>query len=501
MTAPALELATIPLTKLKPHPDNIRNAIPIDKGMVASIESEGILEPLLVLPADAKGVHLVVAGHRRRAHALKAKGVTEVPCIVRDLTPLQVVTTMMVENLQRADVDPFEEAAGYARMVELDATHASIAHDVGCSARHVKDRLALLQLPAAAVAFYRKPHGDGTLTLGGMVEALKYSADAEAMDAWTAELAKKRGRDWQATREPGRWISLWVSARDYQRSTEAALAKLEASGHPRYEPKAGAYFYVRDYLASLAKPEPVSALKLGGKAKAHEKEPCHALYVNGDRYRGKAELVPVCTSPKRHTTKARKADQSELQMDPKTYANMGTGSASGGKQGPAPKLKRAMTAARYAHAAATLANVKETGTASERLALDAMRGSAGEARDVAARLLGLSTAKGRGYELFDHFAADPDNTTTALVAISLATSIGRDWTSFRLAWPAWLRETGYEPVEGEAEWLDKDLAAYDREKTKEAKAVEARRAAAAKAAAAATSSAPAPEQLDTEPPA
>lgn len=470
MTTTALELVDLPLTSLAAHPDNVRTRIPIDKEMTASIEAQGILEPLLVLPANDKGLHLIVAGHRRWTHAKKAKGVTTAPCVIRDLTPLQVIETMMTENLQRADIDPVEEARGYARMVELEATHAAIAKTVGRSARHVADRIKLLQLPAGVLKYYQQhltDDGEDRISTAGLIAAVKYSQDSDAMKAWVAELAKKPGhsassRDWLATSEPDRWLHQWCSNRDRDLARAQLAEKFE--GVPRWTKDLG--WDNRSRLDVLAKPARLEVLKLGAKEKAHVDEPCHAVQLQGmepGSWNSPAAVL-VCTHPIRHTVKGKEADRSKLQMVPSTYKDVPLRAQrnTSGQQGPAPKLKREMNQSRIEHLR-KVASGELTVDPDQMLsmALQVLSGRTGEAHDVVGRILDPSlTKKGSGYTTGKQFIEDPANTSVALVLLCAGASMLDTYSSTRLLLPALLDATGYEPVAGEGEWLEKDLKAH-----------------------------------------
>lgn len=140
-------LTMLPIQSIIPADDNLRRRIGDVRDLAASITAVGIVEPLLVTPADGK--YVIVAGHRRHAAAQKA-GLVEVPCTVRELTDAERVEIMLVENLQRSDLSPIEEASGYFRLVEFGLTQRELAGRIGRSARHVTARLALLELPKAA---------------------------------------------------------------------------------------------------------------------------------------------------------------------------------------------------------------------------------------------------------------------------------------------------------------------------------------------------------------
>lgn len=124
--------------------DNLRRNVGNVTELAASIRSIGVLEPLLVTPA-ADGF-AVVAGHRRLAAARKA-GLEVVPCVVREMSEVERVIAMVVENEQRSDLSPIESAEGYFRLIDMGVTQKELAKKVGRSAKHLASRLALLELP------------------------------------------------------------------------------------------------------------------------------------------------------------------------------------------------------------------------------------------------------------------------------------------------------------------------------------------------------------------
>ena len=141
-----LEATRWPLRNLRPNPLNPRGELDptgIDE-LAASIAAHaaqgGILQPLLVTPDGT-----VVAGHRRLAAARRA-GLIDVPVVVRALSPVEALELALIENLQRADLTPVEEARAYQHLVAAGATLASIARRVGVPASRVRERLSLLDL-------------------------------------------------------------------------------------------------------------------------------------------------------------------------------------------------------------------------------------------------------------------------------------------------------------------------------------------------------------------
>lgn len=114
--------------------------------LTESIRRLGVLQPVLVRKRETKAGYELIAGHRRLA-ASKAAGLDEVPAIVRDMTDAEALEVQLVENVERADIHPLDEAAGYARLMTVHKYDAQrIADRIGRSARYVYDRVKLLQL-------------------------------------------------------------------------------------------------------------------------------------------------------------------------------------------------------------------------------------------------------------------------------------------------------------------------------------------------------------------
>lgn len=146
MTSPSESVLEVPIEAVIPSSANPRLQLRGLDELAASIKEHGVLEPLLVTANGGKSFHLV-AGHRRLAGAKQA-GLKTVPCIVRKLEESQQLAIQLVENLQREDLTPLEEAQGYGRLAAEPyrmATRA-IAQLVAKSQPHVMHRLALLKL-------------------------------------------------------------------------------------------------------------------------------------------------------------------------------------------------------------------------------------------------------------------------------------------------------------------------------------------------------------------
>ncbi len=136
---------------LRRNPDQPRRHFNEDdlEELAASIREKGVLQPLLVRPAPgAPGEYQIVAGERRWRAAQRA-GLRVLPVVVRnDLTELDVLEIGIIENVQRADLNPLEEALGYRTLIDqFGRTQEQVAETVGKSRSHVANMVRLLALP------------------------------------------------------------------------------------------------------------------------------------------------------------------------------------------------------------------------------------------------------------------------------------------------------------------------------------------------------------------
>jgi ParB family chromosome partitioning protein len=131
--------------------------------LAASITQRGILQPLLVRPKPGNtGTYQIIAGERRWRAAQKAR-LHEVPVLVRDLSDSDAMAAGLVENLQRQDLNPAEEAAGFQRLLrEFHMTQETLADAIGKSRAYISNSLRILSLPAPIQEWVR----DGSLSAG-----------------------------------------------------------------------------------------------------------------------------------------------------------------------------------------------------------------------------------------------------------------------------------------------------------------------------------------------
>lgn len=148
----------VPLASIQPHPNQPRSTVGDLSELVASIREKGVLEPILIRPArprpkkgvkdDGAAAFEIISGERRYRAALEA-GLYEIPAIEMDVSDEEALEIALVENLQREDLSPFEEADGYRALAERHHyTHEEIAQAVGKSRTAVTESLGLLKMPA-----------------------------------------------------------------------------------------------------------------------------------------------------------------------------------------------------------------------------------------------------------------------------------------------------------------------------------------------------------------
>jgi ParB family chromosome partitioning protein len=148
---------TLPVEALEPGPyQPRRDASETLDELIASVRSQGILQPLLARPHPTRpGRYQIIAGERRW-RAAQAAGLHEIPVLVRSLADAAALAAGLVENLQREDLNPIEEAEGYRRLLdEFAMTQETLGEAVGKSRSHVANMLRLLNLPAAVQAELR----------------------------------------------------------------------------------------------------------------------------------------------------------------------------------------------------------------------------------------------------------------------------------------------------------------------------------------------------------
>jgi ParB family transcriptional regulator, chromosome partitioning protein len=137
----------IPLDKIRPNPDQPRKTLGDLSDLTASVREKGVLEPLLVRFVPREDTYYIISGERRY-HASTAAGLREVPCIEKIADDGETLELGLIENLQRKDLTPFEEADGLHRLAEqFSYTHEEIARKISRARSSVTETLTLRNIP------------------------------------------------------------------------------------------------------------------------------------------------------------------------------------------------------------------------------------------------------------------------------------------------------------------------------------------------------------------
>ena len=148
-SAPAQGVATIPVAEIRANPDQPRRHFSEDKlkELAASISRHGIIQPIVVRPHQ--GGYQIVAGERRWRAAQRAQ-IHDIPAIIRNFDDTETLEIALLENIQRQDLNPIEEAEAYRKLTELFGhSAAALAELVHKSRSHVANMMRLLELPPA----------------------------------------------------------------------------------------------------------------------------------------------------------------------------------------------------------------------------------------------------------------------------------------------------------------------------------------------------------------
>ena len=171
----------VPIESLKPNPDQPRKLFSRQdmEELAASIRDKGVLQPILVRSQPGEdGVWQIIAGERRW-RASQAARLTEVPVIVNEMDDVEVFEVAIVENVQRADLNPLEEAEAYRVLMErFGRTQDAVAGVVGKSRSHVANTMRLLQLPERVLFYVR----EGKLSAGHARALINTPDPAELAD-------------------------------------------------------------------------------------------------------------------------------------------------------------------------------------------------------------------------------------------------------------------------------------------------------------------------------
>jgi ParB family chromosome partitioning protein len=157
--------ARLPIEQLEPNPDQPRRDFPTDalQELAASIREKGIIQPLIVRKNPRKPESYEIVAGERRWRAAQMAQLHDVPVLIRDFSDSEVLEIAIIENIQRADLNPVEEAMGYRQLMErFGHTQEKLAEALSKSRSHIANAIRLLQLPDEVLGWLR----EGRLTAG-----------------------------------------------------------------------------------------------------------------------------------------------------------------------------------------------------------------------------------------------------------------------------------------------------------------------------------------------
>lgn len=214
----AAGLQHVRLSEIRPNPYQPRKEFKLEElsELQASLKASGLLQPITLRPSPAGTGYELIAGERR-FRAAASLGWTEIPAVIRAIDDKTLLTLALIENLQRSDLNPLEEAAGYKRLVdEFALSHAQVGEVVGKDRSTVANLLRLLQLPAAV----RRLLGDGSISLGH-ARALLGLGDDRAM----IELARETASQGLSVRDVERRVQGTPGSKQSARATTKTPGK------------------------------------------------------------------------------------------------------------------------------------------------------------------------------------------------------------------------------------------------------------------------------------
>lgn len=414
----------LPVASIRAAADNVRADLGDLDDLAASIREVGVLQPILVYRVPGSNDAFEILAGARRHGAAEVAGALTIPAIVRPKPdePSRVIA-MLIENVQRLDLTPIDEARTFARLEELGLTQVEIKARVHCSQSHVSKRLILLELPEPAQQMVLAK----TLTIAEAVELAKLAVDApDVLDQLLVDLPGMEGED-------RRW-AISEAVDDVERARKLATAEAEWAAKG---------IEILDNAQAARQHRLIETGSWGGRLvleltpaalNKHEKEPCHAVCIRIAIDDVRAE--PYCTNVDRHGPDG----------DSKIKAAKPTTSKSGKNADQVARDKRDTEIKRHRTEFVTaivrskkLDRSRVTAIALRALALDGYQGE----HEKRAKLLGLDlNGRKPDQALADYVAGGTDSMIRACLASMLSTATS---SYVNPATQSLLEELGYEP--------------------------------------------------------
>ncbi len=224
-STPAVGLQNVRLSEIRPNPYQPRKEFKLEElsELQASLKASGLLQPITLRPSPTGTGFELIAGERR-FRAASSLGWTEITAVVRTIDDKTLLTLALIENLQRSDLNPLEEAEGYRRLVdEFALSHAQVGEVVGKDRSTIANLMRVLQLPASV----RRLLGDGSISLGH-ARALLGLGDDRAM----IDLARETAAQGLSVRDVERRVQVAPGGKRVAKTT-AGSSKTSGSAESR----------------------------------------------------------------------------------------------------------------------------------------------------------------------------------------------------------------------------------------------------------------------------
>ncbi len=182
----------IPVEQIRPNPEQPRKALGDLRELADSIRQKGVLEPLLVRFIPREDCFYIISGERRY-HAARAAGLREVPCIEKSADDAETLEIALIENIQRKDLTPFEEADGLQRLSEqFNYSHEELAQKLGKARTSVTETLLLRNIPDS---LRKKCVENGVTTKSLLLQIARQPTERQMMELFAKILQAGLTRD------------------------------------------------------------------------------------------------------------------------------------------------------------------------------------------------------------------------------------------------------------------------------------------------------------------
>ncbi|MGA2299309.1 MAG: ParB/RepB/Spo0J family partition protein [Candidatus Acidiferrum sp.] len=182
----------LPVEQIRPNPEQPRKALGDLRELSDSIRQKGVLEPLLVRFVPREDCYYIISGERRY-HAARAAGLREVPCIEKSADDAETLEISLIENIQRKDLTPFEEADGLQRLAEqFDYSHEELAKKLGKARSSVSETLSLRNIPES---LRKKCVENGVTTKSLLLQIARQPTERQMLEMFARILQSGLTRD------------------------------------------------------------------------------------------------------------------------------------------------------------------------------------------------------------------------------------------------------------------------------------------------------------------